>query len=289
MFDDFEKVNEVLDAGEFIHACHRLGKHTDVGLASMANQLKKALRIYDLDEFATFDVTQRLPTQKYCIRCGEFRKQGEVKTNELCGKNGCDSPLRDELAFEDLISTLVWTSILKDLSISSMAMQDLSFTLNDVLTRMPTIRPYRSLSYRGKDSYVHQCYFITHLIFVMSRWGAVRLSPSPLFVEEYLFLLFNMEVVIQLGDAELVGEFLHSLHIFGVKSTHWVMQKGYYYLLRNEGVGRMRGNWAASTAEFYARYHTAFCGIIGIAELQFDSTWERIGLYDHHFSSMHAK
>jgi hypothetical protein len=60
----------------------------------------------------------------------------------------------------------------------------------------------------GQDSYVSQCYFLTHLIFVLSGWGAVRLTPASLFVEEILFLISNMDVAIHMRDPELVGEFV---------------------------------------------------------------------------------
>jgi hypothetical protein len=40
-----------------------------------------------------------------------------------------------------------------------------------------------------------------------------------LFSEELLFLLGNISVVIEMNDPELVGEFLHSLRVFGVDET----------------------------------------------------------------------
>jgi len=91
-------------------------------------------------------------------------------------------------------------------------------------------------------------------------------------VEEYLFLLSNMDVVIRMKDAELVGEFLQALHILDTPHEHPVMQKGYHFLIGAEKKGKMRGNWVPSSAPFYQRYHAAYCGIIGLAEFVFDPT-----------------
>lgn len=89
-------------------------------------------------------------------------------------------------------------------------------------------------------------------------------------MEEYLFLLSNMDVVIRMKDAELVGEFLQALHILDTPHDHPAMQKGYHFLIGAEKKGKMRGNWVPSSAPFYQRYHAAYCGIIGLAEFVFD-------------------
>lgn len=91
-------------------------------------------------------------------------------------------------------------------------------------------------------------------------------------MEEYLFLVSNMDVVIRMKDAELVGEFLQALHILDTPHDHPAMQKGYHFLIGAEKKGKMRGNWVPSSAPFYQRYHAAYCGIIGLAEFVFDPT-----------------
>ena len=83
-------------------------------------------------------------------------------------------------------------------------------------------------------------------------------------------MLSNMDVVIRMKDAELVGEFLQALHILDTPHDHPAMQKGYHFLIGAEKKGKMRGNWVPSSAPFYQRYHAAYCGIIGLAEFVFD-------------------
>lgn len=87
----------------------------------------------------------------------------------------------------------------------------------------------------------------------MSQWGHCPLAPHPLFVEEHLFLLANMDVVIRVREPELVGEFLHALHILGTPQTHPTMQKGYHFLISEERPGKMRGNWIHSGADFKSK------------------------------------
>jgi hypothetical protein len=63
-----------------------------------------------------------------------------------------------------------------------------------------------------------QCYFVTHLLYVFSDWGAQPLCRS-LFVEELCFLLRYMPQVLRLKDPELVAEFVHCLRLFQVMSA----------------------------------------------------------------------
>ncbi len=79
---------------------------------------------------------------------------------------------------------------------------------------MKKIRPYQSLQVLGHDAYLLQGYFITHLLFILSNWGDIKLVDRSLFVEEYSFLTSNMQVVIDMNDPELVGEYLHVKYIY---------------------------------------------------------------------------
>lgn len=135
----------------------------------------------------------------------------------------------------------------------------------------------------GRDCYVTQCYFITHLTFIMTGWGATPLIPRSRYLEEILFLQSNMDVVIKLKDPELVGEFLQALRILHTTDEHPSMKKGYQYLLATEKWGSMAGNWMKLSASFKQRYHTAYCGIIGIADFKFDSKVKLEPQFDQFF------
>ena len=77
-----------------------------------------------------------------------------------------------------------------------------------VIKLMKKIRPYQSLEKLGVSAYQLQGYFITHLMFILTNWGAVCLKERSLFAEELTFLLTNMKVVMEMNDPELVGEYL---------------------------------------------------------------------------------
>ena len=204
--------------------------------------------------------------------------------NEKHDGEPCGNALRAEVDFEHLTSCLIWTSLFRDISIDPVVLSDATVSLDDFLATMKHIRPYKSLCYRGHDSFRLQCFFITHLTFVLTRWGAVRLEPRSLFIEEYLFLIANMDVVIWLKDPELVGEFVQALHILDTPDDHPAMQRGRHYLLMNERGGKMRGNWVNTKANYYNQYHAAYCGIIGLAAFEFKAQAQpRDRSLDKHF------
>jgi hypothetical protein len=107
-----------------------------------------------------------------------------------------------------MCEAVVWTNVFREIGLAPMHTSDTSASINDVFKLIRQLRPYQSLRRLGRDSYQSQCYFITHLTFILSGWGAIKLVPRSLFIEEYLFLTSNMDVVIAMKDPELVGEFL---------------------------------------------------------------------------------
>jgi len=83
------------------------------------------------------------------------------------------------------------------------------------LQYLPVFRCYQRLEDIGRDFYKHQCYFLTHLIYVFSDWGEHTLNRQ-LFAEEFDFIIRNMVIAIRLKDSEIVGEFLQCLKILQV-------------------------------------------------------------------------
>ena len=71
-----------------------------------------------------------------------------------------------------MCESLVWTSLFRELRIAPVVLADASVSFEHMLNLMKLIRPYRSLDERGLDSYKLQCYFLTHLTFVLTKWGA---------------------------------------------------------------------------------------------------------------------
>lgn len=249
---------------ECLHAQIQLGLKIPVSsqvksYASMIDTFKSCLAAHTNEETLRFnpveDLIRALPRKPYCLLCGHYPT---VSSRSQVGCPVCHYPLREEVEIEGFTACLVWTSIGRDLGIATMMTGDSSVTMHDLLRRMRFIRPYRSIPVCGADAFKLQCYFITHLIFVLSRWGAVKLEPRALFVEEYLFMLANMDVLVHWENPELVGEFVHSLYILGAPSTHPAMMKGHHYLLHYElkaaAWAKKKGSWSERGATFKTRY-----------------------------------
>jgi hypothetical protein len=240
------------------------------------NQIIISASQHSVDEILRFNPATRtklpLSSARYCMKCGQF---GATATELICSKPLCVKQQNSQamvhvVDYADLTEALVWTSIFRDMAIEPLTTMNSQVKLEDCFKFIPQIRPYKSLNELVHDNYLTQCYYLTHLIFILSGWGAVKLQPIQLFIEELLFLLNNMQVAIKLKNAELVGEFLEALRILGVPEQHCTMQRGYCYLLSHEKSDKlMRGNWCSASSNFYDRYHTAYCGLIGIAPFQF--------------------
>lgn len=103
----------------------------------------------------------------------------------------------------------------------------------------------------------------------MSAWGRRPLRRT-LFSPESIFILANLNLVMKKHDVELVGEFCHSLHILGFRSSHCpILQEGLQYLLSVEEKRGKQGTWMKRSEGVFKRYHATYCALIGLAPLQF--------------------
>jgi len=203
----------------------------------------------------------------YCRPCGTFQKAVLAE----CPNENCGRTLTNEIDFESMCEALVWTSVFEDVSIPVEA-ADGSVTMRDQLKLVKKVRPYKSMAELGKDAYLLEVYYLTHMMFILSGWGAACLQPRWLFVEEYIFLEAQMDVAIKMKDAELCGEIVQALHILGARDVDPAMVRGYQYLLQHERRLKSKGTWVPISSTFYKRYHAAYCAIIGLAHFQFDPT-----------------
>jgi hypothetical protein len=99
--------------------------------------------------------------------------------------------VRQEDDFEFLCESLVWISLFRDLGIHPIVTADASVQFEHLLDLIKLMRPYRSLESRGYDSFRLQVYFITHLTFVLSQWGAFPLRSV---VMHTFALCFRLQV-----------------------------------------------------------------------------------------------
>ena len=69
------------------------------------------------------------------------------------------------------------------------------FDLSRFVRKLPTIRSYGTFEELGHRMYLHQCYFITHFIYVMSDCSRHRLCLNK-FWEEFAFIVDNIKIVV---------------------------------------------------------------------------------------------
>lgn len=211
-------------------------------------QISNALNTVELNDIVGFNCSQNslpMTPKNYCTHCGLDNDSKQVVEN--CAE--CGHVLRVKVDYGCLNDALIWTYIFADVGIDLLCGRKRA-SLEDVLRLLPLARSYQRIDELGDHTFVWQCYFVTHLIYVFSDWGQHKLSRQ-LFSEEFEFMISNMELVIRLDDPELVGEFLQCLKILGMEewadSELWfVIEAGYNYLMALEQQLGGQGKWLKS-------------------------------------------
>ena len=252
--------SELMGLAECLHAKFALKEERLDHLQHDRDRLRAALFAHSVEDVLRFDPSDVavVPKTNYCRHCSAFCNERTLQCT-VCGQSVCR--ITD---YENLREALVWTSVFADIGIAPVSTADGSGTVEDVIRIIKRARDYYNATRIGQSAFIMQMYFITHFIFIMSAWGAVRLDANT-FAEELIVLYNTLADVIRIADAELVGEMMAALRILGVDDDcDPLMTSGYAFLLGHEHGGRMLGNWVKSSADFYTRYHAAYCGIIGL-------------------------
>jgi hypothetical protein len=74
----------------------------------------------------------------------------------------------------------------------------------DVLQRLPSFRPYKSVLDLPREQYTDQLNLIYHVIMTSSGWGKLQLMRE-LFAHEWAFLKAQLPMLVQLRDINLAG------------------------------------------------------------------------------------
>jgi len=193
----------------------------------------------------------------FCTNCP---RRETVKENK-CSR--CDKTLQVEVDFPRILHAFIWSSLLYELKLLKK-----NGRMEVMLSWLPSIRPYKTLESIGKNYFIHQVYFVTHLLFIASSnnicWGRMFIDPKY-FVEEFMFLFYAVEVALEMKHTEMVGEILHCLRLFGVNEKHVVFKRGTEFLFDSEHKNKNGNFITKSKTTFYERYHTAYCALIGLA------------------------
>ena len=265
----------------------------DFDFSTVLQEVASALLRHDISDLVGFEPSQgQLPMTpaEHCSHCGHINPK---KRHSRCV--ACGHALKAKVDYGCLTDAFVWSYVFKslDLPVKCIGVEGSGSSIfSDILRLLPQARSYQTIDELGHDFYKLQCYFLTHFIYIMSDWGRCKV-PLELFWEEYKFILSNMEHVIALDDAEIVGEFVHCLRILCPRSSYSakndprnsphhirIVEEGVAYLLIHEKRRGCKGLWVSGTKEIYSRYHAAYTGVAGLADSEYASAakhdWKRI-------------
>eukprot|EP00939_MAST-03C_sp_MAST-3C-sp1_P002178 g2178.t1 len=248
------------------------------------SEIMRILEQYHVSDVLGFDPCDKrdfpLTSPRECSHCATTNRAGATCCVD------CHSNLRETVDWGSLTDALVWLYLFEDMGVEltcvANANRQTAVTMNDVLRHLHRARRYFSIDEIGHNDFVLECYYITHMLYVVSDWGSAQL-PSELFAEEYRFLVENLPRVVHMGDAEIVGEFVHCLRIFGVVDdacddrdpnegdlARMALTLGVEFLIDKELKHGSKGSWVGSKmidgsrTTKYDRYHAAYCGVVGL-------------------------
>ncbi|ESS36094.1 hypothetical protein TGVEG_271740 [Toxoplasma gondii VEG] len=129
--------------------------------------------------------------------------------------------------FGRLFEQLVWGSLMQRAGITPCEAKKGrscwggSSPVEQILLEMKSsLRPWRRRLDLGTEDWKNQVYMVTHALFVVSGWGRYRLDLRERFwLPDTRFLRLALHEAMLVGDVELTGEILHSLHLFLVSDS----------------------------------------------------------------------
>jgi hypothetical protein len=138
----------------------------------------------------------------------------------------------------------------------------------DVLGWLPHMRPYPKRA-DGYDDFIWAVYAVTHVVYSLNGYSTYRLSPRWL-PFEYEFLKDSLDDLIDLEDADAVGEALDSLKSFGLSDRSALVRRGVDFLLSTQNAD---GSWGDVEAEdVYDRYHPTLTAVNGLRDYRWTRT-----------------
>ncbi len=98
--------------------------------------------------------------------------------------------------YSSLTEALCWSYLFQSVGLDVDVRSASAQSLSKVVRLLPLVRSYSSLDEMGDNFYKHQCYFVTHLVYVFSDWGQHTLRRQ-LFAEEFEFIVRHMRIAVE--------------------------------------------------------------------------------------------
>jgi hypothetical protein len=185
-------------------------------------------------------------------KCGVVNERGRRR----CGK--CRRRLTRRSRYE------VWYQALINIYFCERYGLQLPVGYSDVMTLLPTLRPYpqpRSRDYRDA------IYAVTHIVYTLNDYNRSRL-PTGLLDRERAFLEASMPWAIRQGQADTVGEIVDGLAGCGLGDTDPLMTRGRTFIVEQQ---RADGGWGDEDDE-YGRFHSVWTCIDGLRDYRWRPT-----------------
>jgi hypothetical protein len=151
-------------------------------------QLAHAMLSFDVTDILGYDPqTPGIPMTdpKHCSHCGTENSKGRTNCVD------CNVFLYPKRDYGSLTDAIVWTYLFEQIDLDLVCNKARACFV-DALKNLPYIRRYQRIDELGHDFFKLQCYYVTHLIYVLSDWGRHALQRS-LFQEELSFFISNLD------------------------------------------------------------------------------------------------
>jgi hypothetical protein len=217
----------------------------------MKSQIRRAAKHFSVQEYFWFDPTIEGPPGDIpeTCDCGIDNVRGST----IC--RTCRNPLAMMSRYEVWLVALIRSYLGERYGVI------LGARYIQVLQWLPSMRPFSTPQTGSQDDFLWATYAVTHIVYTLNGYGVYKLSPSWL-PHEFEFLKKYISEIIDMDDAETMGEILDSLKSFGLTSRHPLIRKGEEFVL---ALQNSDGSWGDVEADdIYERYHPTVAAIDGL-------------------------
>ena len=215
--------------------------------------LRRAAAQFKPEAFLGFDPTKPIPRDqpKPCPKDKILNAHGAT----TCVK--CGTPLQ----FEDPYD-LLCDGIIAAYSGDSYGVT-LGATLPEVMSQIPSFRPYRGPTGKNDEGFSSIAYAVTHIVYALNDYGIYRLRKEWL-PAEFDFLVKHLPLHIEWNDPETLGEFMDTLKSFGPVGAEDLIRNGEEFLLSRQNPD---GSWGdPKETDIYIRYHSTWTAVGGLMD-----------------------
>lgn len=220
---------------------------------SLKPQVREAAQRFTAEDFFCFDPLKEAPPVYVSEECERERENERGRANHA----GCRKRL------ETVGRYGVWNDALIRSYVGERYGVVLGAPYAEVVKWQPLMRPYRGREGSDNRDFYWTVYAVTHIVYTLNDYSSYRLDPEWL-PTEFAFLQENLREAQAIVDAEMMGEFLDALKVFGLTYEHPLLREGTEFVLSLQNADGSWGNTEAS--DVYQRYHPTYTALNGLRD-----------------------